>query len=119
LPRFSFAANEELKVEDHSGLIEEESADLPTRISQSNRDKLDQYIAEYNAKFGQNYNSGDEFYAYYRDIANRVRKKEIDILLVVNMFLTGLTQNHSTPCMSTRTLNIMVSFRPFHAPTVF
>ncbi|OFE42750.1 type I restriction endonuclease subunit R [Acinetobacter towneri] len=86
---FSFAANEELKVEDHSGLIEEESADLPTRISQSNRDKLDQYIAEYNAKFGQNYNSGDEFYAYYRDIANRVRKKEVDILLVVNMFLTG------------------------------
>jgi type I restriction enzyme R subunit len=86
---FSFAANEELKVEDQSGLIEEESADLPTKISQSNRDKLDQYIAEYNAKFGQNYNSGDEFYAYYRDIANRVRKKEIDILLVVNMFLTG------------------------------
>jgi type I restriction enzyme R subunit len=59
------------------------------KISQSNRDKLDGYIAKYNAQFGQNFNSGDEFYAYYRDIANRVRKKEIDILLVVNMFLTG------------------------------
>ena len=86
---FSFAANEELKVEDSNGLIDEESADIPTRISQSNRDKLDGYIAKYNAQFGQNFNSGDEFYAYYRDIANRVRKKEIDILLVVNMFLTG------------------------------
>ncbi len=86
---FSFAANEELKVEDNNGLIDEESADIPTRISQSNRDKLDGYIAKYNAQFGQNFNSGDEFYAYYRDIANRVRKKEIDILLVVNMFLTG------------------------------
>lgn len=86
---FSFAANEERTVEDQTGLIEEEPADIPTKISQSNRDKLDQYIAEYNAKFGQNFNSGEEFYPYYRDIANRVRKKEIDILLVVNMFLTG------------------------------
>ena len=86
---FSFAANEERTVEDQTGLIEEESADIPTKISKSNRDKLDQYIAEYNAKFGQNFNSGEEFYPYYRDIANRVRKKEIDILLVVNMFLTG------------------------------
>ena len=86
---FSFAANEERTVEDQTGLIEEESADIPTKISKSNRDKLDQYIAEYNVKFGQNYNSGEEFYPYYRDIANRVRKKEIDILLVVNMFLTG------------------------------
>lgn len=86
---FSFAANEERTVEELTGLIEEESADIPTKISQSNRDKLDQYIAEYNAKFGQNFNSGEEFYPYYRDIANRVRKKEIDILLVVNMFLTG------------------------------
>ncbi|EPF70369.1 type I restriction endonuclease subunit R [Acinetobacter rudis] len=86
---FSFAANEERTVEEFTGLIEEESADIPTKISQSNRDKLDQYITEYNAKFGQNFNSGEEFYPYYRDIANRVRKKEIDILLVVNMFLTG------------------------------
>jgi len=86
---FSFAANEERRVEDQTGLIEEESADIPSKISTSNRDKLDQYIAEYNAKFGQNFNSGEEFYPYYRDIANRVRKKEIDILLVVNMFLTG------------------------------
>ncbi|MDY6457137.1 type I restriction endonuclease subunit R [Acinetobacter faecalis] len=86
---FSFAANEERTVDGQTGLIEEESADIPSKISQSNRDKLDQYIAEYNAKFGQNFNSGEEFYPYYRDIANRVRKKEIDILLVVNMFLTG------------------------------
>ena len=40
-------------------------------------------------RYGSNYNSGDGFYAYYRDIADRVKKKQIDILLVVNMFLTG------------------------------
>ena len=43
------------------------------------RDKLDHYIAKYNQQFKTNYNSGDQFYAYYRDIADRVKKKQIDI----------------------------------------
>ncbi|MHA3091316.1 type I restriction endonuclease subunit R [Acinetobacter brisouii] len=86
---FSYGANEAVSTEDQTGLIEEEAADVPTQINQSSRDKLDRYIANYNAQFGTNYNSGDGFYAYYRDIADRVKKKQIDILLVVNMFLTG------------------------------
>ena len=84
---FSYAANE--AVDNPDGLLDEESADIPAQINQSSRDKLDRYIADYNATFGTNYNSGDSYYAYYRDIADRVRKKDIDILMVVNMFLTG------------------------------
>ncbi len=86
---FSYGANEAVDPVDQNGLIHEESTDTPTQINQSSRDKLDRYIAKYNAQFGTNYNSGDSFYAYYRDIADRVKKKQIDILLVVNMFLTG------------------------------
>ncbi|MDH2488076.1 type I restriction endonuclease subunit R [Acinetobacter baumannii] len=85
---FSYGANDAVNSEGQNGLIEE-AADIPATINQSNRDKLDRYIANYNAQFGTNYNSGDGFYAYYRDIADRVKKKQIDILLVVNMFLTG------------------------------
>ena len=84
---FSYAANE--AVETLDGLLDEESADIPTQINQSSRDKLDSYIADYNATFATNYNSGDSYYAYYRDIATRVRNKQIDVLMVVNMFLTG------------------------------
>ncbi len=86
---FSYGANDAVNSEGQNGLIDEEAADIPATINQSNRDKLDRYIANYNAQFGTNYNSGDGFYAYYRDIADRVKKKQIDILLVVNMFLTG------------------------------
>lgn len=86
---FSYGANEAVENNDQNGLIQEESTDAPSQINQSCRDKLDRYIANYNAQFGTNYNSGDGFYAYYRDIADRVKKKQIDILLVVNMFLTG------------------------------
>ncbi len=86
---FSYGANEAVDTVDQNGLIQEESTDTPTQINPSSRDKLDRYIANYNAQFGTNYNSGDGFYAYYRDIADRVKKKQIDILLVVNMFLTG------------------------------
>lgn len=55
------------------------------------REYLDEFIADYNATFATNYNTKDSklFYQYYNDLADRVKKKQIDILLVVNMFLTG------------------------------
>lgn len=92
---FSYAANEEDPDANGliSGLIPEESPDLPTgtRINQSSRNKLDEFIADYNALFGTKYSTNDSqaFYNYYQDIAKRVRSGEIDLLLVVNMFLTG------------------------------
>ena len=88
---FSYTANEESPLA--NGLLDEESPDIPTdaKINQSSRDKLDAYIADYNALFGTKYSTNDNqsFYNYYQDIAKRVRSGEIDILLVVNMFLTG------------------------------
>ena len=55
------------------------------------RDKLDGFIAEYNAMFGTNFSTKDtqSFYNYYQDLAKKVKTKKVDILLVVNMFLTG------------------------------
>ena len=87
---FSYSTNEAVDPNNaNTGLIDEESTDIPTQVNQSSRDQLDRYIAQYNAQFGTNFNSGDRFYAYYRDIADRVKKKQLDVLLVVNMFLTG------------------------------
>lgn len=59
--------------------------------SRHSRDKLESYIADYNKIFGTNHSTRDSqsFYNYYNEISQRVRKKEIDVLLVVNMFLTG------------------------------
>lgn len=87
---FSYAANEEDK--DANGMLDNDvQLDLFSQVNQHSRDKLESYIADYNALFGTNYTTKDSqsFYSYYRDIADRVRKREIDVLLVVNMFLTG------------------------------
>lgn len=88
---FSYAANEENPLA--NGMLPEESMDVPSdaKINQNSRDKLDEFIADYNAMFGTKYSTNDSqsFYNYYQDIAKRVRNGEIDILLVVNMFLTG------------------------------
>lgn len=88
---FSYTANEASPLA--NGMIPEESPDVPSnaRINQSSRDKLDEFIGDYNVLFGTKYTTNDNqsFYNYYQDIAKRVRNGEIDILLVVNMFLTG------------------------------
>jgi type I restriction enzyme R subunit len=91
---FSYAANEADPESDGliSGLIPEEELEMPTggKINQSSRDKLDEFIRDYNALYNTKYSSdSDSFYKYYQDIAKRVRAGQVDILLVVNMFLTG------------------------------
>ncbi len=60
-------------------------------INKHSREKLDEYISHYNQMFGTKYSTKDSesFYNYYNDISKRVKEKQIDILLVVNMFLTG------------------------------
>jgi len=88
---FTYSANEEDK--DANGLLDNDM-DLQLSLGAVNahtRDKLESYIADYNAMFGTNFTTKDSksFYNYYRDIASRVKNREIDILLVVNMFLTG------------------------------
>lgn len=59
--------------------------------SQHSRDYLEEFIGHYNQQFNTNFTTKDSksFYNYYNDIAKRVKHKQIDVLLVVNMFLTG------------------------------
>jgi type I restriction enzyme R subunit len=86
---FSYGVNEDDP--DANGILSEEIIDVEGAINQHSRDKLESYIADYNQMFSTNYTTKDtqSFYSYYNDIAKRVRNREIDILLVVNMFLTG------------------------------
>jgi type I restriction enzyme R subunit len=87
---FSYTANEDDK--DASGNLDiDVQLDAIGKVNQHTRDKLESYIGDYNKMFATNYTTKDSqsFYSYYRDIASRVKKREIDILLVVNMFLTG------------------------------
>jgi type I restriction enzyme R subunit len=90
---FSYAANEENPNANGlmNGLIPEENPMPDGRINPFSRDKLDEFIGDYNEMFGTKYSTNDSqsFYNYYQDIAKRVRQGEVDILLVVNMFLTG------------------------------
>lgn len=83
---FSFAANEE---QNAIGEIIDETFE-PTAMDSSAKEFLTYVISNYNAMFKTNFGvESKEFQNYYRDLANRVRKQEIDLLIVVGMFLTG------------------------------
>ncbi|CAM1348415.1 type I restriction endonuclease subunit R [Tenacibaculum crassostreae] len=86
---FSYAANPEVETIDGNITEEDVSDDAP--VNQSVRDKLDEFIADYNVMFNDAHSANDakSFLNYKTNISKRVRNKEIDILLVVNMFLTG------------------------------
>lgn len=91
---FSYQANE--LNEDANGFIPD--ADYEDFAAEPNpeyltqhkhtREKLEGFIGDYNEMYNTNYSTHD-FYPYYKDIGKRVKNKEVDILLVVNMFLTG------------------------------
>jgi type I restriction enzyme R subunit len=61
------------------------------KVNLHTRDKLEEYIGDYNKLFGDNFTTKDSqsFYNYYNDISKKVKERKIDILVVVNMFLTG------------------------------
>lgn len=83
---FSFAANEE---QDAIGDIQDESFDVAAMHS-SGKEFLSAAIADYNALFKTNFSvDSDGFQNYYRDLARQVKAGEIDLLIVVGMFLTG------------------------------
>ncbi len=84
---FSYAPNEDV---DDCGGMEEENNDSAEGLDQSSRDFLEKAIADYNRMFKTNYDtSADKFPNYYKDVSLRMKNREIDILIVVNMFLTG------------------------------
>lgn len=82
---YSFGVNDE----DADGMIDENSEDT-SGLDVSSRDFLDNAITDYNAMFGTSFDtSSDKFQNYYKDVSLRVKNREIDVLIVVNMFLTG------------------------------
>ncbi|WP_288255188.1 type I restriction endonuclease subunit R [uncultured Hydrogenophaga sp.] len=83
---FSFAANEE---QDAIGDIQDESFDV-SAMNLSAKEALSAAIADYNALFKTNFSvDSNGFQNYYRDLAKQVKAKEVDLLIVVGMFLTG------------------------------
>lgn len=83
---FSFAPNEE---QNAIGSIVDETFE-PSALNSSAKEFLTEAINDYNTLFKTNYGvSSNEFQNYYRDLANRVKKQEVDLLIVVGMFLTG------------------------------
>lgn len=83
---FSFAANEE---QDAVGDIQDESFDV-SAMNSSAKEFLNSAIADYNAFFKTSFSvDSNGFQNYYRDLAKRVKSREIDLLIVVGMFLTG------------------------------
>ena len=77
---FSYGVNEDL----------DENNEDTNGLSDSDRDFLEHAIADYNGMFGTSYDtSSEKFQNYYKDVSLRMKNREVDLLIVVNMFLTG------------------------------
>ena len=83
---YSFGVNEDTE----DGILAEENPEDTSNLDESSRDFLDKAIEDYNKMFSTNYDtSSEKFKNYYKDISLRMKNREIDLLIVVNMFLTG------------------------------
>ena len=83
---YSYGANEE----ETDGILDEENSEDASALNATDRDFLEKAIADYNVTFHTNYSTdGDRFQSYYKDVSLRMKNKELDLLIVVNMFLTG------------------------------
>ena len=83
---YSYGANEE----EIDGILVEENPESTTKLDQSSRDFLEGAIKDYNRMFSTNYDtSSDKFQNYYKDLSLRMKNRQVDLLIVVNMFLTG------------------------------
>lgn len=81
---FTYQANEE----ESSDMLDVDVFAEGTTINQHSRDFLEDCIKDYNKLFSTNF-STDRFYDYYKDLQQRIKDKQVDLILVVNMFLTG------------------------------
>ncbi len=83
---YSFGVNEDTE----NGVIEDEDGADTSKLDESSRDFLESAITDYNAMFKTNFSTaGDKFPNYYKDVSLRMKDRELDLLIVVNMFLTG------------------------------
>ncbi len=86
---YTFNANE-VEVDEWGFESDENPESVGIAPDMQSRDALEQAIKDYNNMFGCNYSTdGDSFQSYYKDVSQRMKNKEIDILIVVGMFLTG------------------------------
>ena len=84
---YTYAPNE---AEDSIGTLEDENPEGIGQLDEDSRNALEKAIKDYNDMFGTNYSTdGDKFQSYYKDVSLRMKDKQIDILIVVGMFLTG------------------------------
>ena len=84
---FSYGVNDD---DDPANGVPDENPEDTTQMTQADRDFLDGAIKDYNGMFGTNYDtSSDKFQNYYKDVSLRMKNRDIDLLIVVNMFLTG------------------------------
>ena len=82
---YSYAPNEA----EEDGYLDEEGFETDA-LDKSSRDFLEAAIGDYNAMFGTSYDtSSDKFQNYYKDLSLRLKNRQIDLVIVVNMFLTG------------------------------
>lgn len=83
---YSFSENE-----DPDGIfMDDENSDDTNMLDKTSKEFLEKAIVDYNKMFGTNFDiSGDKFQNYYKDISLKMKNKELDLLIVVNMFLTG------------------------------
>ncbi len=83
---YSYGANEA----EEDGILDEENSEDTSALDQTSRDFLESAIGDYNEMFHTNYSTdSDKFQNYYKDVSLRMKNKELDLLIVVNMFLTG------------------------------
>ena len=85
---FTYSANE--AEDDANGIIEDEDPAATDALDATSREFLESAIADYNGMFGTKYSTDSEkFQNYYKDLSLRMKNREVDLLLVVSMFLTG------------------------------
>ena len=84
---FSCGTNEE---DDGTGLLDDENSESTKELTKLDCDFLESAIGDYNAMFRTNFDTSDDrFQNYYKDVSLRMKNRELDLLIVVNMFLTG------------------------------
>ena len=100
--------------------VDDETPEDTEGLDQNSRDFLEACIKDYNEMFGTSYDtSADKFQNYYKDLSLRVKNREIDLLIVVNMFLTGFDATTLNTLWVDKICVTTACYRPTHALTEY